>query len=1342
MPPPCFVTRFPYLLGLTVTLLFGFAVSQALAGSLFIIAQWDFNTATAAPYNSPAPEVGSGTATVLGMTNSYTFLGNGGLANPTGSGTFVFYGSSNVIGSVAFADVTANSPADPFSTNANAWRIRGSSPGNGWALQAPQYTQGAQFAVSTVGYGGVKFSADWFCATQGIKNLQVQYTDGSTWNNIGSPLVAGSNGWVQITQDFSAIAGVSNNPSFGVRLVSAWDQTASPYPNYSSSVGGQYNDNSGNWSFTSVTFAGAPFVPPTPTITAILPPNGTTAGGTAVTLVGSGFTGATSVTIGGTPVASFSVLSDTMIDAVTGAGTTGAADVVVTNAAGPGTSSGLYTYGLAPVRAGVVWRDQNTNGGTTNQYWRSITTSTDGSKLAAVALYGDIWTSTDSGAHWTDQNTTPGTTNTSWVSITSSADGTKLAAAAGGDYLGGDIWTSTDSGAHWTNHTAGTNASYQSWTSITSSADGTKLAAAAGGDYLGGDIWTSTDSGVHWTDQNTTSGATNKTWSSISSSADGTKLAAVVGGSVFGGDIWTSTDSGAHWTDQKATTGTTARDWVSIASSADGSKLAAVVYGGDIWISTDSGVHWAEQNTIGLTSKQWRSITSSADGSKLAAVVFPGDIWTSIDYGVHWTDQNATSSATSKQWAAVTSSADGSKLAAAATIGDIWTSSSAFASAPAVISPAATSVTSKAADLGGNVTSNGGAPLTGMGVVYAATALNPNPQLGGSNVTNYPTAPNTGVFTVNATGLTPGTSYSFAAYAINNVGTTYTTPVSTFSTIAAPSITGPASLPNWVINAPGYLQTITSTGGWGTAAYSVTSGLLPMGLTLSWNGVIGGTPTSSGVFSFTVRATDDAGVTGSQPYSITINTAISPASMPNWTADRAGYLQTITCTGGTGAATFAVTAGTLPPGLTLASNGVLSGAPTTAGAYSFTVTATDTVGATGTRTYTNVVINPALAIATTTLPDATINVSGYLQGFSATGGTGTVTFGTTSGALPAGMSLSTSGVIRGTPTAAGTFSFTITATDKVGATTSQSYSFRIWALPAIVNGGVPSQVVTIGGGSINLNLASYYNDANPGGTLTYALVSGSSAAYGKAVATGGSFVQLSPGTTHGSTQIVVSATDGHSPPVQESFLLTTGTANPSYNIQTQPGSKSTLKLNTQTGLLEQIITVTNTTGAEIGGFRIMVINLPSKYTLRNATAAPNIVDCPYPVASDAPVVVTLEYYSPTRSFGSFAPAYSVTVLPPTKMLPGSGVGEKTDQVVVLSPGVVLIEFAAILGHSYQIQYTDDYSDPKPIWHISPCGAKAGASRVQWIDRGPPSTAAPPVTAPVTRVYLGDDVTAN
>jgi hypothetical protein len=97
--------------------------------------------------------------------------------------------------------------------------------------------------------------------------------------------------------------------------------------------------------------------------------------------------------------------------------------------------------------------------------------SSDGSKLAAFVLGGQIYTSTDSGVTWTARDS-----NRSWSSMASSADGSKLIACAG------QIYTSTDSGVTWTPRD--TDRSYYA---VASSADGTKLVACV----YGGRIYTS-----------------------------------------------------------------------------------------------------------------------------------------------------------------------------------------------------------------------------------------------------------------------------------------------------------------------------------------------------------------------------------------------------------------------------------------------------------------------------------------------------------------------------------------------------------------------------------------------------------------------------------------------------------------------------------------------------------------------------------------------------------------------------------------------------------------------------------------------------------------------------------
>ena len=119
----------------------------------------------------------------------------------------------------------------------------------------------------------------------------------------------------------------------------------------------------------------------------------------------------------------------------------------------------------------------------------------------------------------------------------------------------------------------------------------------------------------------------------------------------------------------------------------------------------------------------------------------------------------------------------------------------ALASAPTltVTTPTSTGVTASTATLGGNVTSDGGAAITERGVVFSVTATNNDPTNGGTGVTKVTTSGTTGVFTVAVTGLSGAATYSFKAYATNNLGTSYTS-VGTFITLmGAPTTTTPTS---------------------------------------------------------------------------------------------------------------------------------------------------------------------------------------------------------------------------------------------------------------------------------------------------------------------------------------------------------------------------------------------------------------------------------------------------------------------------------------------------------------------------------------------------------------------
>ncbi|HNG34653.1 MAG TPA: putative Ig domain-containing protein, partial [Blastocatellia bacterium] len=274
-------------------------------------------------------------------------------------------------------------------------------------------------------------------------------------------------------------------------------------------------------------------------------------------------------------------------------------------------------------------------------------------------------------------------------------------------------------------------------------------------------------------------------------------------------------------------------------------------------------------------------------------------------------------------------------------------------------------------------------------------------------------------------------------------------------TIAPPCPTltvTPPVVPNGTVGAP-YSQTYSASGG--AAPYSFIlrhdASPSPPGLSLSTNGVLSGTPTAVGAFTFDVVVTDANGCTGTRNYTLNIAcpaTTLNPATLPNGATGTA-YSQTLTASGGAGVYTFSVTAGALPPGLSLNANGTLGGTPTQVGQYNFTITASAN-GCTGTRQYTLTITQTcaAITITPTTLPIAPVGQS-YSQTLTASGGTGPYQFALVGGTLPAGLSLAANGTLSGTPTVANTSVFTVQATDANGCADTSLLSLRVNAPPEI-----------------------------------------------------------------------------------------------------------------------------------------------------------------------------------------------------------------------------------------------------------------------------------------------------
>jgi hypothetical protein len=231
-----------------------------------------------------------------------------------------------------------------------------------------------------------------------------------------------------------------------------------------------------------------------------------------------------------------------------------------------------------------------------------------------------------------------------------------------------------------------------------------------------------------------------------------------------------------------------------------------------------------------------------------------------------------------------------------------------------------------------------------------------------------------------------------------------------------------------------FSETVAGTDDSGIVSYSLVSGSLPAGLSInSSTGVISGTPSVSSplTYSFTFRVTDDGGQTADRLFTLTNTgpTWSTAATLPVFTRNSA-YSTTLVATDD-GTLTYSIVSGTLRTGLSLSSAGVLSGTPSSSTNAAFTIRATDDSGNTADRGFT---MSNALPSWSTS---GTLS-SGYINGpysyqLSAPDDSGVApTYTLNSGSLPAGTTLSTSGLISGTTTTAATSTFTVRATDANG----------------------------------------------------------------------------------------------------------------------------------------------------------------------------------------------------------------------------------------------------------------------------------------------------------------------
>ena len=266
-------------------------------------------------------------------------------------------------------------------------------------------------------------------------------------------------------------------------------------------------------------------------------------------------------------------------------------------------------------------------------------------------------------------------------------------------------------------------------------------------------------------------------------------------------------------------------------------------------------------------------------------------------------------------------------------------------------------------------------------------------------------------------------------------------------------------------------------------SYSVVGGEVPNGAAVSSSGLVTGPSLVAGSFAFTVRATGSAAnVYADRQFTLLVATTpswVTSGTMPNTSAQVA--FSTVLSATNADATKYALQTGSLPGGCSLATNGTLSGTPSTAGSFSFAVRAVSTTSnlVYSDRIFTLVVAPLPVWSTAAALTDVAVG-SPYSVQLSASNA---VSYALKAGSsLPAGLSMSAGGLVTGTPSAAATTTFTVTVTgNAANATVDRTFTQLVATTP----------VWTTTGGALSLSKGVAYSlQLVAAGSTSFAVVAG------------------------------------------------------------------------------------------------------------------------------------------------------------------------------------------------------------------------------------------------------------
>ncbi|SFT59959.1 putative Ig domain-containing protein [Mesorhizobium sp. YR577] len=913
--------------------------------------------------------------------------------------------------------------------------------------------------------------------------------------------------------------------------------------------------------------------PAAPTITSIAPTAGPTAGGTRVVITGTDLTSATAVTFGGVAASSFTVDSNTQITATTPAHAEGPVDVVVLTPGGDDTATGAFTYN-APVLPSLSISDVTVSEGNAGQTWAVFTVSIDQATSTAVTM--DIASADGTAIAGDDYLTSavssvgivPGVTSrqfdvrilgdildepdeTFFVNVTNVVGATVVKGQGVGTIVNDDVAAPTIASV------APTSGTTEGGTSVViTGTDLTGATAVTFGGTAAASFTVDSATQITATTPAHAEGAADVVVTTPSGSA--TEAGAFTYQVPTSNDASLSSLSVSAGTLNPAFAPSTTGYTVSVPSPVSSLTLTPT--------AADTGAT-ITVNGQSVTSGSASSGISLATGdTAITAVVTAQDGTTTRTYTVTVTRAEPTitvgpnalpGGSVGSGYGPVTLTANGGtgpygfevtagNLPAGLSLG----TGGEFNGTPTVAGSFTFTVT--AADdndftgtreytlaIDAPTITIGPDALPGgwAGVAYEPVAMTAD---GGE--APYAFTVTTGSLpeglSLATTGEISGTpteagSFTFTLTATDDNGFSGTREYTL--AVDAPTISiNPDALADGVAGSAYGPVAMTAEGGTGPYGFEITAGGLPAGLSLATTGEITGTPNETGSFTFTVTATDDNDFTGTREYTLAVGApaiTIDPDSLADGTAGSAYGPMSLTADGGNEPYSFKVTAGDLPAGLSLGTDGKFAGTPTEAGSFAFTVTATDDNRFTGARRLSLSITAPEIEISVPPLADGRVNSVYEMVQLSASGGTASYEFAVTGGKLPKGIALAANGVLSGTPTEAGGFSATVTATDGLGFTGTANLSIKIRNLNVPVARDMTLEVMSGTSGSIELTKGATNGPFTRADIAVYpateagkASVRGDRAAYMLDFAAAGTFAGSA------SLQYTLSNADGRSAP--------------------------------------------------------------------------------------------------------------------------------------------------------------------------------------------------------------------